>query len=100
MTNYPPCCLLVAIAFLGGAACRLRPPDTIPSRLIEPQLVEPPMKGTSATNTTPVRLLDTQTRAHLGSRVLHREPDGELVEDAVWRWSSPPERYLHTALRL
>jgi hypothetical protein len=45
-------------------------------------------------------LLDTQTRAHLGSRVLHREPDGELVEDAVWRWSSPPERYLHTALRL
>ena len=26
--------------------------------------------------------------------------DGELVEDAVWRWSSAPARYLDSALRL
>ena len=48
----------------------------------------------------PVRLLETQARAHIGRRLLHQEPDGELVEDAVWRWSSAPARYLDSALRL
>jgi len=72
----------------------------MPSRMIEPQLVEPAMPGTSTPNAVPVRLLDTQARAHIGRRVLHQQPDGELVEDAVWRWSSPPERYLDTALHL
>jgi hypothetical protein len=92
--------LFVAIALFAGTACRLRPPNTTPIRTIEPQLVEPPMHEMSTINTTSVRVLDTQTRAHIGSRVLRRQPDGELVEDAVWRWSSPPERYLDTALRL
>jgi len=32
--------------------------------------------------------------------VLHQQPNGELTEDAVWRWSSAPDRYLDTALRL
>jgi hypothetical protein len=32
--------------------------------------------------------------------LLLREPDGELVEDPVWRWSSAPDRYLDSALRL
>jgi hypothetical protein len=54
----------------------------------------------NAVNTTPVRLLDTQARAHIGSRLLHRQPNGELVEDAAWRWASLPNRYLDTALRL
>jgi hypothetical protein len=31
---------------------------------------------------------------------LHQEPNGELSEDAVWRWSSLPDRYLDSALRL
>ena len=32
--------------------------------------------------------------------MLHQQPDGELTEDPVWRWSSAPDRYLDTALRL
>ncbi len=48
----------------------------------------------------PIRLLETQARTHIGRRLLHQEADGELVEDAVWRWSSAPARYLDSALRL
>ena len=73
--------------------------------MIEPQLLEPPLaepqnQGTSATNAVPIRLLDTQARSHIGRRVLHQQPDGELTEDPMWRWSSAPDRYLDTALRL
>lgn len=100
MIKWPQFFLLIAIALPGGTACRLRPPQTTPVRMIEPLLVEPPMQGTSAPGTKPVRLLDTQARAHIGRRVLHQQPDGELVEDAVWRWSSAPDRYLDTALHL
>jgi len=92
--------LLVTIACVAGAACRLRRPDTIPVRMIEPQLVEPPQRETDAVNATPVRLLETQAREHIGRRLLVRQPSGELTEDPIWRWSSPPERYLDTALRL
>src|SRR5262245_17512005 len=92
--------ILVAIACLGAIACALPRPKTIPSRTIEPQLVEPAMPGTSTLKVTPIRLLDTQARAHIGRRVLRQQQDGELVEDAVWRWSSLPDRYLDTALRL
>jgi hypothetical protein len=100
MVQCPRSCLVMVIACLGGMACELRRPETIPSRMIEPQLVEPVMSGTSTPNAVPVRLLDAQARAHIGRRVLHQQPDGELVEDAVWRWSSQPERYLDTALHL
>jgi hypothetical protein len=92
--------LLVAIACLGGSACQLRRPEAPLGRMIEPQLVEPARQGPTAANATPVRLLDTQSRGHIGRRVLHQLPDGELTEDPVWRWSSVPERYLDTALRL
>ena len=72
--------------------------------MIEPQLVEPRAAGTGERreprNATPVRLLDTQSRGHIGRRVLHQQPNGELTEDPVWRWSSAPDRYLDTALRL
>jgi hypothetical protein len=73
--------------------------------MIEPQLLEPelPEAGrqvTKAPNATPVRLLDTQARGHIGRRVLHQQPNGELTQDSVWRWSSAPDRYLDTALRL
>ena len=72
--------------------------------MIEPQLLEPPAEParqvTKAPNATPVRLLDTQARGHIGRRVLHQQPGGELTEDSVWRWSSAPDRYLDTALRL
>ena len=56
--------------------------------------------GRSAPNAAPIRLLDTQARGHIGRRVLHQQPNGELTEDSVWRWSSAPDRYLDTALRL
>jgi len=73
--------------------------------MIEPQLLEPelPEAGrqvTKAPNAASVRLLDTQARGHIGRRVLHQQPNGELTQDSVWLWSSAPDRYLNTALRL
>jgi hypothetical protein len=69
-------------------------------QLLEPQLSAPARQVTKAANATPVRLLDTQARGHIGRQVLHQQSNGELTEDAVWRWSSAPDRYLDTALRL
>jgi hypothetical protein len=96
--------LLVAIVCLGVSAC-VRRPVTTPSRMLEPQLLEPQLsvpasQVTKAANATPIRLLDTQARGHIGRPVLHQQPNGELTEDPVWRWSSAPDRYLDTALRL
>jgi hypothetical protein len=92
-------CLLLVIASLCGLACSLRRPATTPARMIEPQIPEPSIKGTSPSNAAPVRLLETQARGHIGRRVLHQQPNGELTEDAVWRWASTPDRYLDVALR-
>ena len=72
----------------------------IEPQLLEPQLAEPASLVPKVPNAIPVRLLDTQARGHIGRRVLHQQPDGELTEDSVWRWSSAPDRYLDTALRL
>ena len=96
--------VLVTIVCLGGAGC-VRRPATKPARMIEPQLLAPQPSApasqvTKAANATPVRLLDTQARGHIGRHLLHQQPNGELTEDAVWRWSSTPDRYLDTALRL
>lgn len=95
--------LLFTIVCLGGAAC-LRRPATTPSHMLEPQLLEPQLPApaaqiSKAPNAIPVRLLDTQARGHIGRRILHKQPNGELTDDAVWRWSSAPDRYLDTALR-
>lgn len=93
-------CSVVVLAWLALGACQLRRPDTVPSRMIEPELsgeVAPQDSGTAAVQ---VRLLETQARAHIGRRLLHQRPDGELIEDATWRWSTAPDRYLDTALRL
>lgn len=92
--------LLVAMAGLAALACQLRRPDVSPARMIEPQLIELPKQASTAANAAPVRLLETQSRGHIGRRVLHQLPDGELAEDPVWRWSSAPDQYLDTALRL
>jgi hypothetical protein len=101
--------LVVLLAAVGaGGSCRLRRPDVIAARMIEPQLIEPASQpSTSATRlgnggaeAVPIRLLETQARSHIGRRLLHQAPDGELVEDAVWRWSSAPPRYLDSALHL
>ena len=99
-------CLLLTIICLGAASCvHLQRPAVTPTRMIEPQVLDPQLstpatEATKAANATPVRLLDTQARADIGRPVLHRQPNGELTEDAVWRWSSVPDRYLDTALRL
>jgi ABC-type transport auxiliary lipoprotein component len=98
-------CLLLTIACLGAVACRLRRPETTPTRMIEPQLLEPQLPEPAkqvpkAPDAADVRLLDTQARGHIGRSVLHQQPDGELTEDPVWRWSSAPDRYLDTALRI
>ena len=99
--------LLLSMACLAGVACHLRRPVTVASRMIEPQVLEPrlpaqspPGQSARSLNTAPVRLLDTQARGHIGRRVLHQQPGGELTEDAVWRWSSAPDRYLDTAIRI
>jgi hypothetical protein len=73
--------------------------------MLEPQLLEPASPSASASEphssaATPIRLLDTQARSHIGRALLHQRPGGELSEDSVWRWSSTPDRYLDSALRL
>ena len=99
--------LLLILTCAGGlASCRLRRPDVIPTRMLEPQVVEPlsttasPDQPPSSAPTMSIRLLDTQARGHIGLRLLHQGPGGELTEDPVWRWSSTPDRYLDSALRL
>ena len=91
---------LGAVALAIGMGCALPRPTTVPGRMIEPQLVEPARDAPVAATPLLVRLLETQARAHIGRRLLHRQPDGELTEDPVWHWSSAPDRYLDTALRL
>ena len=91
---------LATAAVTIGLGCQLPRPTTVPGRMIEPQLVEPARDTPVAATPLLVRLLETQSRAHIGRRLLHRQPDGELTEDPVWHWSSAPDRYLDTALRL
>ena len=97
--------LFLVVVVLGGVGCQLRRPNSAPSRMIEPQLLDPQLtepkkQETKAPNATPIRLLDTRARGHIGRRVLHQLPDGEITADAVWLWSSLPDRYLDTALRM
>ena len=97
--------LLIALTCVGGSACRLRRPDVIPARMLEPQFLEPASPSPWAsqprsTAATPIRLLDTQARSHIGRPLLHQRAGGELSEDSIWRWSSTPDRYLDSALRL
>lgn len=97
-------CLLITIVCVGAAAC-LKRPATPPVRMLEPHLLDPQLPVSSAqvtkeANAMPVRLLDTQAREHIDRRVLRQQPNGELTADAVWRWTSAPDRYLDTALRL
>ena len=91
--------LLVVVCLGGGCRLRLQRPDTVPARMIEPRLVEPAGVVADAPNATSVRLLETQGRGHIGRRVLHQQPDGEVTEDPVWLWTSTPDRYLDSALR-
>jgi len=98
-------CLAISIICGAGGACLKRPPVT-PSRMIEPQLLESPLSGSEAppapatAKASPIRLLDTQARSHIGRPLLYQQPSGELIADATWRWSSAPDRYLDTALRM
>jgi hypothetical protein len=98
-------CLLLMFANLALVACELRRPATPPSRVLEPQLLEPQLAEHSETvaknpDAASIHLLSTESHGNFGRRVLHRQPDGELVEDPVWRWSTSPDRYLDTALRM
>ena len=96
--------LVATIVCLGATGCRLRRPDAVSVRTIEPQLLEPqtekPEQVTKAPDATPIRLLDTNAQGNMGRHVLHQQANGELLTDPVWRWSAPPERYLDMALRL
>jgi len=91
--------LLVTIVCAMAAACRLQRPETAPFRAIEPQLVEPP-PHVAGPGAIAIRLLETQAREHIGRKLLWRQTNGELAEDPIWHWSSSPDRYLDTALRL
>jgi hypothetical protein len=72
----------------------------IEPQLLDPQLPDPATQTNKSPNATPIRLLDTQARGHIGRHLLYHQPNGELTEDVVWRWSSAPDRYLDTALRM
>ena len=101
----PGIALVLVLACAGASAsCRLQRPDVIPVRMLEPEMVEPPaaesVQPRSSAPALSIRLLDTQARAHIGHRLLHQQPGGELIEDPTWRWSSRPDRYLDSALRL
>jgi hypothetical protein len=72
----------------------------IEPQVLEPQRPDPAMQVSKSPNAIALRLLDTQARGDITRIVLHRQPNGELTEDGVWRWSSAPEGYLDTALRL
>lgn len=96
-------CLTVCapLALLG---CQLRRPEVALVRTIEPELAaaasDPAATPPPGAQVRNLRLLETEARVHIGRRLIHQQPDGELIEDAVWRWSSPPDRYLDTVLRL
>ena len=99
------CFGVLLFAALALTACQLRRPTTASSRVLEPQLLEPQLSEPPRTvaknsDAASIRLLSPESRGSIGRRVLHRQPDGELIEDSVWRWSAPPDRYLETALRL
>jgi hypothetical protein len=73
--------------------------------MIEPQLLDPQLTASEkqvakSTNAISIRLFDTRSRGHIGRGVLHQLPNGELTEDPVWLWSTLPDRYLDTALRM
>lgn len=92
--------VVLAAACLALGACQLRRPDVVPTRMIEPLLIEPTRSDAQGATGRPVRLLATLSREHLGRRILHKQPSGELVEDPVWRWTSSPDRFLDMAMRL
>jgi hypothetical protein len=90
---------LLVILACAGSACQLKRPDVVPTRMIEPQLAASQPAEQHNANAVPVHLLDTQARTHISRRLLHLTPEGELVEDPAWRWTSSPDRYLDSALR-
>ena len=95
----PRVLLVVTLSVLLGCSAKLKRPDVPAARTLDPPLAE----GASApapvsSDATPVRLVPTQAR--VGRRLLHQRPGDERVEDAVWSWSSTPDRYLDTALQL
>ena len=97
--------LLILACAGGSASCRLQRPEVTPARMVEPELVEPssdpsPGESESPAPARSIRLLETQARGHIGHRLLHQQDGGELTENPVWRWSSTPDRYLDSVLRL
>jgi len=98
-SRYGMVVVLAVVSLGGGCSVRLERPDTVPIRMIEPQLVEPGGVTADAPNATSIRLLETQGRGHIGRRVLHQQPGGEVSEDPVWVWASAPDRYLDSAVR-
>ena len=98
-SRYGTLFVLAVACMAGGCRVRIERPDTVPTRMIEPQLIEPAAVAADAPNATSVRLLETQGRGHIGRRVLHQQPGGEVSEDPVWVWASAPDRYLDSAVR-
>jgi hypothetical protein len=72
----------------------------IEPQLLDPQVTEPEQHVSKSTHATPIRLFDTRARGHIGRRLLHQLANGELTEDPVWLWSTSPDRYLDSALRM
>ena len=91
--------VVLAAACVGACRLQLQRPETVAARMVEPRLVEPAEVVVDAPNAIGVRLLETQGRGHIGRRVLHLQPSGEVSEDPVWLWTTTPDRYVDSALR-
>jgi hypothetical protein len=92
--------LLAAASLVAACRVRLERPVTQPARMVEPRLVTAVGEVADAPHASTVRLLETQSRSHIGRRLLHQRPDGEVTEDPIWLWTTTPDRYLDSALRL
>ena len=91
-------CLPLVVLFVACSA-KLQRPDVPPSRTLEPSFAQgagapvDPADGATA-------LFIAGVQSQVGRRLMHARDGGEVIEDAVWSWSAPPDRYLETALHL
>jgi hypothetical protein len=84
--------LVATIVCLGATGCRLRRPDAVAIRTIEPQLLEPQIEKPEQVTKAPTRRPDlvlVNAQGNMGRHVVRQQANGELITDPVWRWSAP-----------
>lgn len=93
--------LLILAVTLLGCGVKLQPPDRPTPRTLDVRLPSEAAESVpTASDALEVRLLDTRSTLPASYAVLHRSTNGELREDAVWNWSTPPATLVDRALHL